>query len=109
MLRSLSTSTALVDVDPPSMPMNPSTSCPGWNVVGMLRQSLRGPLLRLLDVAAFGDVPLELRIAQVQTDAGIFLLAELNGADAGEVLRIVRRLDQGLRIDAFGQRVTALF
>ena len=32
---SFESSTALVEVDPPSMPTKPSTTSPGWNVVGV--------------------------------------------------------------------------
>ncbi len=54
-------------------------------------------------------VPLELFEANILTYIVIFALAELDGTDRGEVLRVLGGLDEIFRRDAFGERSIALF
>ena len=50
--------------------------------------------LRLFGLAADSNVILEALGAHVDADFGLFVLAELNRAERGEILRVVRNLDQ---------------
>src|SRR6185437_3614991 len=81
----------------------------GFQFVGCLGQGLGAALLGFLDSATFGDIPLQLFVAQVHAHAGIFLFAELNRANAGKILGVIRRAHQVFGIYAFRERVVALF
>ena len=108
------------------MPTKPSTTSPGWKVVGtnflvryfslkarqfvvVLGQAAGAAALGFLFLAAHGDVPFQLLPADVLADVVVFRLAEFHRTDGGEILRVVRRLDQIFRRNAFRQRRAALF
>ena len=75
----------------------------------VLGQPAGAALLGLFLLAAHGDVPFELLVADVLADLVVFRLAEFHRPDGGEILRVVGSLDEVLRRHAFGQRSVALF
>src|SRR5580704_419793 len=74
---------------------------------GFLNQSFAAGL-GFLFLASEIDVVDQLVIAAVATDAVVFAFAEFNSSERGEVLRILRDLDQVLRLRAIGDRDFAL-
>ncbi len=112
-------------MEPPSRPTNPRTVDPGRK---LRADELRHPILlfefrqlcirgaqagsaglRLLRLASDGDVVLQALGAHVDADFGLFILAELNRTQRGEVLRVLRNLDQFFGLRALGQLYLALF
>src|SRR5208283_128234 len=74
----------------------------------ILGQAACATALGFLLVAAYLDIPRQLVPAGVLADALVLRFTELDRADGGEVLRVVRRLDQVFRRNAFGERRAAL-
>ena len=58
--------------------------------------------LGLLRLPADGNVVLQTLRAHVDADFRLFVLAELDRAQRGKILRVVRDLDQIFRVHAFG-------
>src|ERR1017187_6783065 len=75
----------------------------------ILRQAAGAALLGLLLLAAHGDVPLQLLVADILPDFIVFRFAEFHRTDGGEILRVVGSLDEVFRRYAFRQRGVALF
>ena len=70
-------------------------------------QAFRAGLCFLLLAAEF-DVVHQLLVSLIAADAIVFALAEFDRAQGGEVLRVVRNLDQVFRLRALGNRNFAL-